>query len=83
MTREELYQRIVEYLVDYFEIPKERISLESNFYTDLELDSIDAIDLIVKLQEITQKKIQPTEFKEVRTVGHVVDLVMKIIENDQ
>jgi acyl carrier protein len=51
----------------------EKITVEARLFEDLDLDSIDAVDLIVKLQEYTGKKIAPTEFKTVRTVGDVVD----------
>ena len=39
------------------------------------LDSIDAVDLVVRLQEITKKRILPDKFKGVRTVKDVVDAV--------
>ena len=79
MNKEEIYSKITEYLVEYFEIPLDDITPESNFYTDLDLDSIDAVDLIVKLQEITNKQIDPNDFKEIRTVQDVVDHVYNLI----
>lgn len=80
MTKEEILAKIAEYLEADFEIPKSKITLESNLYTELDLDSIDAVDLIVKLQELTQKKIAPTSFKEVRTIGNVVDKVYEMLQ---
>lgn len=71
--------KLSEFLEEYFEIPKSKITQEANLYTDLDLDSIDAVDLIVKLQEITGKKIAPAEFKEVRSVGDVVDKVYEMV----
>lgn len=81
ITKEEIFEKISGYLEEFFEIPRENITLDSNFYTELDLDSIDAVDLIVKLQEITDQKILPAEFKEVRTVRDVVELVDKIIRS--
>ena len=81
ITKEEIFEKVSGYLEEFFEIPKENITLDSNFYTELVLDSIDAVDLIVKLQEITDQKILPAEFKEVRTVRDVVELVDKIIRS--
>ncbi|MDF2576915.1 MAG: acyl carrier protein [Chlamydiales bacterium] len=81
MNKQEIFEKISDYLVEYFEIPKENITLEANFYTDLDLDSIDAIDLLVKLQDITHKKVAPADFKEVRTVGDLIELVYKIINS--
>lgn len=80
MNREEILHILTVYLDEYFEIPKSKISLEAHLYTDLDLDSIDAVDLIVKLQELTQKKIAPAEFKEVRTVGDVVEKVYELVK---
>lgn len=81
ITKEEIFEKVSGYLEEFFEIPKVNITLDSNFYTELDLDSIDAVDLIVKLQEITDQKILPAEFKEVRTVRDVVELVDKIIRS--
>jgi acyl carrier protein len=76
----EILEELSNYLVEYFEIPRHSISLEAKLYEDLNLDSIDAVDLIVKLQDITQKKISPAEFKKVRTVGDVVEKVYDLIQ---
>ena len=55
------------------------ISLDAHLYQDLDLDSIDAVDLVVKLREITGKKIEPDAFKQVRTVQDVVNEVEKLV----
>jgi acyl carrier protein len=62
-----------------FEIPEGKITREARLYEDLDLDSIDAVDLMVKLQEITERKLKPEEFKTVRTVGDVLDRVNAIL----
>ena len=79
MTKEEIYDNLSTYLQDIFEIPKNEISLDAKLYETLDLDSIDAVDLIVKLQELTGRKIPPQEFKSVRTVGDVVDRVYALV----
>ena len=75
MDREEIFRRLRNYLVDLFEVPEDKIRLESQLRDDLDLDSIDAVDLIVKLQELTRVRIDPEQFKSVRTVGDVVERV--------
>ena len=62
-----------------FVIDPEDISLEANLYQDLDLDSIDAVDLVVKLREITGKKIEPDAFKLVRTVQDIVTEIEKLV----
>ncbi len=59
-------------LLEMFEIPPERVSLDARLYEDLDLDSIDAVDLIVKLSELTGRRIKPDAFKSVRTVRDIV-----------
>lgn len=62
-------------LHDLFELEPNAISLDSKLYEDLDLDSIDAVDLIVHLQTLTNKKFNPEEFKSVRTVSDVVNVI--------
>lgn len=74
-TREQIYDMLCGILVDEFEIEHADISLEASLYEELDLDSIDAVDLVIKLQQLTGKKIQPEEFKSVRTVNDVVNAI--------
>jgi len=80
-NREDIYQVISNILVTLFEIDESDISIDAHLYEDMDLDSIDAVDLVVKLREITGKKIEPEEFKQVRTVKDVVDAVEKLVIN--
>ncbi|XEI34780.1 acyl carrier protein [Aeromonas veronii] len=79
MTREEIFNEIRSALVDLFEIDADAVTLDAQLYQQLELDSIDAIDLVVHLQKLTGKKIKPEEFKSVRTVADVVDAVERLL----
>lgn len=74
-AREDVLATLVGYLQEMFEVPEEKITANARLAEDLDLDSIDAVDLIVKLQQYTGKKIEPAEFKSVRTVGDVVERV--------
>jgi acyl carrier protein len=78
-TKEDVYQQLEQILMEDFEIDAEEIKLDANLYQDLDLDSIDAVDLVVKLREITGKKISPDAFKAVRTVEDVVNEVFKLV----
>ncbi len=75
LSRDEIYTKLQCYLEDMFEVPPEKVSYDARLAEDLDLDSIDAVDLVVKLQELTGRKFRPEEFKSVRTVGDVVGLV--------
>ena len=69
------------YLQDLFDLPTEKLILNARLSDDLDLDSIDAVDLVVKLQEYTGRKISPSEFKNVRTIGDVVDKIYAQVNN--
>lgn len=79
-SREEIYNTLFNIIRDDFEVDEDDINLEANLYEDLDLDSIDAVDLVVKLREITSKKIDPDAFKKVRTVEDVVIEIEKLIK---
>lgn len=71
-TEDEIYSKLKEVLVDLFEIEPAKISRTATLYQDLDIDSIDAIDLVLTLKDITGKKIEAEEFKHVRTVNDIV-----------
>lgn len=79
-SRETLYQDITNILSEMFEIPAEKIKGESKLYEDLDLDSIDAVDLVIRLQELTKKKFDPEAFKSIRTVDDIVDAACNILK---
>ncbi len=79
MTREDIFAQIKAALVELFEVDEEAIIPEARLYQDLELDSIDAVDLVVRLQKLTGKKIKPEECKTVRTVADVVEAVAHLL----
>jgi acyl carrier protein len=70
----------VHILHEMFELDKSQITPETNLYSELNIDSIDAVDLAVKLKELTGKRLQPEVFKSVRTVQDVVDALAGLLE---
>ncbi|MBX7191833.1 MAG: hypothetical protein K1X94_07235 [Sandaracinaceae bacterium] len=74
-TREEVLEQIVEILSDSFEIEKSKIKPESTLYEELDLDSIDAIDIFTQLREMTGRRPDPAEARNVRTVSELIDFV--------
>ena len=78
MDNDEMYSRIKGILVEQFEVDESAVSLHANLYDELEIDSIDAVDLLVQLKAMTGKKISPEVFKEVRTIGDVLHALAKL-----
>lgn len=83
MTRDELYAKLVEVLERTFDIEPERIHLDARLGEDLDIDSIDAVDLIVQLKPLVGKRLNAEAFKSVRTVQDVVDALHKLVNEDQ
>ncbi|MCP2040754.1 acyl carrier protein [Neisseria sp. HSC-16F19] len=77
MTEQEIRQILTDTLVNLFEIDAERIQPEANLYEDLEIDSIDAIDLLDHIKRQTGYKLMTEDFKSVRTVEDIVQAVLK------
>ena len=81
MTNQDvLYKKITSTLVELFEIDENSININSNLYEDLDIDSIDAVDLVIELRKMTGKKIQPDDFKSVRTVEDIINAVEQLMD---
>jgi acyl carrier protein len=83
MTRQENLEKLADILSELFETPREKVVPEATLYEDLDLDSIDAIDLVLKLQALTGHPIVPQDFKHVRTVNDVLDCIEKLLASDE
>lgn len=79
MNQDDILKTIVDTLHETFEIERERIQPQSRLYEDLDIDSIDAVDLLVELKQITGVRLQPEAFKSVRTLRDVVDAVANLL----
>ena len=79
MTDAEIEQKIKDILVEEFECDPARLKSDTNLFTELDLDSIDAVDLVVRLQQEIQKKVDPEDFRQIRTLGDVVAAVSKLV----
>lgn len=78
-SKEQVYEEIKKIMQDLFEIDPAEIKPESRLVEDLDLDSIDAVEMIVQLQKRTGKRIQPEQFQSVKTVNDVVDILQKLL----
>lgn len=79
-SKEEIAEKLKEIMVNDFEIEEDLITPNADLFKDLEFDSIDAVDLAVKLQQYTGKRIQPQDFKEIRTFSDVVNAVVDLLK---
>jgi acyl carrier protein len=78
-NRDEILAIIKTIMLEMFEIEEDQVTLDARLYEDLDFDSIDAVDMVVKLKEITGKEVRPDDFKAARTVGDVVEAIFKLM----
>ncbi len=76
---EEIFEQLKQILIDTFELEADAITMEAELYEDLDLDSIDAVDLVVQLRELTGEKISPEDFRNVRVVADVVEAIEALL----
>lgn len=78
-TRDQVVEKLTEILTNDFEIDADLIKPEADLFKDMDFDSIDAVDLAVKLQQYSGKKIAPQEFKGIRTFDDVVNAIIQLL----
>ena len=83
MTEQEIQIVLVNALETLFEVDPNKVTIDTNLYQDLEIDSIDASDLIDHIKRETGYKLQAEDFRNVRTVADVVQAVLKISQNTE
>lgn len=81
MSKDELLARLTALMVEHFEIERDRIRPAARLYEDLDIDSIDAVDMVAQLRPLLGKRLQPEVFKSVRTVQDVVDALHGLLHD--
>lgn len=81
--REEIFLEVKSIIVKLFDTDPELIKPEASLFEDLDLDSIDAVDMVVQLQQRMGRKISPQDFRQVRTVQDIVDVVYKLVSEEK
>jgi acyl carrier protein len=79
-TKEEILEHLQESLSELFDLEPDRITVDARLNQDLEIDSIDAIDLLDRLKRQTGRKISAEDFRSVRTVGDLVDSIHRLLQ---
>lgn len=81
MNKEQILDMVKTILVNDFEIDEADIIPETNIYEDLDIDSIDVVDLVVRLRAETGRSIEPENFKQVRTIEDLLTALDQVINN--
>lgn len=83
MTKDDIFEKLKAVLVEEFELSGDAVTPGALLFQDLDLDSIDAVDLIVKMKQYTTGKIDPEIFKTARTVQDVVDILYPLVQKTE
>lgn len=81
---QKIFDAIKEILVRDFEIEESRIRLDARLYEDFDIDSIDAVDMIVQLKpHLGKRRLSPEAFKQVRTLGDVITVIARVLSEPE
>jgi len=78
MSQQQLFDWVADLLAQMFELDRSALTLQANLYQDLDIDSIDAVDLAVKLKQLTGRRLSPEVFKEIRTIADIVSALSNL-----
>ena len=77
-SRQEIFDIVRRSLVELFELEEPIVVPEARFDDDLEIDSIDAVDLVDHLSRIFERRVSPRDFRSVRTVNDLIDCIDRL-----
>jgi acyl carrier protein len=81
MTKDEIMIKLADLLVEHFEVERTRIRPQARLYDDLDIDSIDSVEVIAQLKPLAGKRLRPEFFRSVRTVQDVVDTLHGVMHD--
>ena len=77
-SRQEIFDIVRTALIELFELDAPVVVPEARFDDDLEIDSIDAVDLIDHLARVFERRVSPRDFRAVRTVQDLIDTIDRL-----
>lgn len=77
-TKQDIMKQTITVMQELFEIESSKLQPQARLYEDLDIDSIDAVDLLIELKRITNKEINPDQFKESKTLEDIVDVIASL-----
>lgn len=75
MTRQELEQQIIDFLVEDLEIDPKKITPEARLKEDIGIDSLDFVDIVVIVERKFGFKIKPEELTNVKLFSQFCDYI--------
>jgi acyl carrier protein len=81
-TQEYVYQHITRILHEQFELDPSSMTRETDLRADLDIDSIDAVNILIELKSLTAKKVAIENFHQIKTIGDLVDVVYELLNRE-
>jgi len=78
MNRSQVFERVAAFISEQFELDRDSIKLETRFFEDLGLDSIDAVELVLELGELTGETVKEDDLRSIVTISDIVDLALRL-----
>lgn len=75
MTREKIYETVLDVVLEQFAVDRDRVTSETAFIADLGADSLDCVELIMEFEDELDVNISDDEAEKVITVGDAVDFL--------
>jgi acyl carrier protein len=80
VSETELLEKMREILAQDFDVDPASVIPGARFAEDLDLDSIDAIDLLIKMKQYTNGKVDPVLFKNARTIQDIITILLPLMQ---
>lgn len=81
-SKEYVYQHITRILQEQFDLDPAAMTRETDLRADLDIDSIDAVNILIELKSLTTKKVAIENFHQIKTVGDLVDVVFDLLNDE-
>ena len=80
-TEESVYLQLRQTMGKLFDLDAVDVVADARLYEDLDVDSIDAVNMIIELRRQTGKAIPAERYREARTVADVVEISVDVLNN--
>jgi len=74
-SRQDILGQTRKILIELFELEHNELTEDARIYEDLDIDSIDTVDLLIELKRFTGKDIKPQDFNDSKTLGEIVTVI--------
>jgi acyl carrier protein len=78
MSKEEIIQKVNSVMMEYFEIPSDKLTPDAHIVKDLQLDSLDAVDMLVHLEDHLGMQVDAEQFQKIKTLGEIYDMIHEL-----